>query len=92
MLFSKAFMAKIHTNRRQTCRSNVEILERFFMEYDLPVSHSQKERESLRHLVQRWRREAEYLTRQPRIINDDLVTRIDEHEYTGGPPKYDENE
>ena len=73
-------------------RSNVEILERFFMEYDLPVSHSQKERESLRHLVQRWRKEAEYLKRQPRIINDELVTRIDEHEYTGGPPKYDDDE
>lgn len=73
-------------------RSGVEILERFFMEYDLPVSHSQKERESLRHLVQRWRKEAEYLVQSPRIINDDLVTRIDEHEYTGGPPKYDDND
>ena len=73
-------------------RSGVEILERFFMEYDLPVSHSQKERESLRHLVQRWRKEAEYLVQSPRIINDDLVTRIDDHEYTGGPPKYDDND
>lgn len=70
-------------------RTNVEILERFMMRYDMPVSHDQKERETLRRLVVRWRKEAEQLAQAPAIIGDPLITRIDEHERRGGRPKYD---
>lgn len=74
--------AKIH-------RTSIEIMERFFMEYDLPVSHSKKEGDSMRVLAQRWRREAEALAKAPAIVQDDLITRIDDHELSGGKPKYD---
>lgn len=70
-------------------RSDVEIMERFFMEYDVPVSHDLNERETLRRLKQRWHKEAVYLANSPAIIKDGLVSRIDEHELTGGRPKYD---
>lgn len=64
-------------------RSDVEIMERFFMEYDVPVSHNLNERETLRRLKQRWHKEATYLAKAPAIIKDGLVSRIDEHELTG---------
>lgn len=72
-------------------RSSIEILERFFMEYDLPVSHDQKERSTLRRLIQRWRKEASYLSKSPSIVDDELINRIDEHEIYGGQPRYDDN-
>ncbi len=70
-------------------RSDTEILERFLAEYNVPVSHDKKERNTLRRLVRRWRKEASYLVQSPTIIGDDLVTRIDEHERRGGLPSYD---
>ena len=71
-------------------RSNVEILERFLMEYDIPVSHNQNEREGLRRLSYRWKQEAKRLVQDPTIIGNDLITRIDKHERYGGLPKYDD--
>lgn len=70
-------------------RSGIEIMERFFMEYDLPVSHDQSERETLRRLMQRWRKEARALATRPAVIGDELVTRIDPHEIVGGLPRYE---
>lgn len=70
-------------------RSGIEILERFMMEYDIPVSHDQNERSTLRRLIQRWRKEAEYMAQSPSIVKDELISRIDEHELRGGLPKYD---
>jgi len=70
-------------------RSHIEILERFFMEYDIPVSHDNKERETLRRLAQRWRKEALALQKSSEILDNELITRIDEHEMRGGLPKYD---
>lgn len=61
-------------------RTDVEVMERFFMEYDMPVSHDQRERESLRRLVQRWRQEASTFANRKEIIGDELVARIDAHE------------
>ncbi len=72
-------------------RSATEILERFLMEYDIPVSHDQNERSTLRRLIQRWRKEAEYMAKSPVIVKDELITRIDEHEVRGGLPKYDDD-
>ncbi len=80
---------KIFAQTRNIERSGVEIIERFFMEYDMPVSHEQTERDTLRRLVQRWRKEAEYMASSPSIVSDDLITRIDEHEIRGGLPNYD---
>lgn len=71
-------------------RSGIEILERFFMEHDIPVYHDLRERETMRRLIQRWRKEAESLANSPAIINNDLITRIDEHERRGGLPRYDD--
>lgn len=72
-------------------RSNIEVLERFLMAYDIPVSHDKNERSTLRRLIQRWKKEAEYMAKSPAIINDELVTRIDKHEIYGGLPKYDDD-
>lgn len=72
-------------------RSNVEVLERFLMKYDIPVSHDQREREGLRRLVHRWRKEAGLLARDVTIIGDSDITRIDEHELRGGLPRYDKD-
>ena len=73
-------------------RSNAEILERFFMEYDMPIAHDRKEGETLRRLIQRWRKEAQCLATKPAIINDELIARIDEHEIRGGLPKYEDDD
>lgn len=73
-------------------RSNTEVLERFFMENNVPVSHDQKERSTLLRLIQRWKKEAEALTHDPTIIGDPLVTRIDEYELRGGLPRYDKDD
>lgn len=70
-------------------RSNIEIIERFLMRYDIPVSHDHTERDTLNRLSQRWRKEARMLFKDKRIISDTLVTRIDEHELRGGLPSYD---
>ncbi len=72
-------------------RSNVEVLERFLMKYDIPVSHDKKEREGLRRLIHRWRKEAGLLVRDPVLIEDGEITRIDEHEIRGGLPKYSDD-
>jgi len=55
------------------------------------VSHDKNERSTLRRLIQRWKKEAEYMAKSPAIINDELVTRIDKHEIYGGLPKYDDD-
>ncbi len=73
-------------------RSNVEVLERFLMEYNIPVSHSQKERSTLRRLAHRWHKDAVKLAMTPAIIRDNLITRIDEHELRGGLPRYDDDD
>lgn len=69
-------------------RSNVEIMERFLMKYDIPVSHDKSERDTLRRLAQRWRNEAADFGNRPSIRRDDIITRIDEHELRGGLPRY----
>ncbi len=71
-------------------RSNVEIIERFLMMYDIPVGHEQRERESLRRLMIRWEKEAATYAKSPLIVGDELVTRIDEHELRGGLPRYED--
>lgn len=70
-------------------RSNVEIIERFLMIYDIPVGHDLKERESLRRLMIRWEREAAQYAQSPIVSGDEIIARIDEHELRGGLPKYD---
>ena len=80
---------KIFAKSKGFHRSGIEIMERFFMEHDIPVSHDLRERETMRRLVQRWRKEAEELANAPVIINNELITRIDEHERRGGLPRYD---
>lgn len=66
-------------------RSIVEIVERFLMEYDIPVSHDNKERDTLRRLAQRWRKDAQLLATSPVIVGDKNITRMDEYELRGEP-------
>lgn len=61
-------------------RTDIEIMERFFLAHDIPVSHDARERDTLRRLKQRWMMEADYMANQPSIIQDGLVTRIDKEE------------
>lgn len=76
--------SRTFANVKGFTRSNVEIIERFFMEYNVPVSHDLTERESLRKLIKRWREEAQSIISRPAIIADMNVTRIDEYEMRGG--------
>lgn len=61
-------------------RSNNEILERFLMEHDIPVSHDEHERKSLKRLVLRWRKEAMRLSNDKRLLDDITISRIDKRE------------
>ncbi len=81
--------SKIFAEAHGIKRSSVEILERFLMEYDIPVSHTKNEVDTLRRLAQRWRKEAALMAKAPAIITDGMITRIDEHELRGGIPSYD---
>ena len=69
-------------------RTDVEILERFFAKYDIPVSHDQKERDSIRRQLHRWRQEGEKYIEQDVLIGDEDITRIDDYELRGGIPDY----
>ena len=69
-------------------RSEVEIMERFFLRYNIPITTDGGGRNTMRRLLQRWREEAERLYKAPTIIGYKLITRIDEHERRGGLPKY----
>lgn len=69
-------------------RSNIEIIERFLMMYDMPVSHDLKERESLRRLIIRWEKEASYYANSEAVAGDEIIGRIDEHELRGRLPRY----
>lgn len=44
-------------------RNHLDTLERFFLRYDIPVSNSRKERDSLRRQLDRWLKEANSLFR-----------------------------
>lgn len=61
-------------------RTQVEVLERFLMEHNVPVSHDQVEMESLRRLAIRWREEAHRLTHSKRIRGNKTITRIGKEE------------
>lgn len=61
-------------------RSNIEIIERFLMMYDIPVGHDLKERESLRRLLIRWEKEAAYYANSSDVAGDDMVGYIAENE------------
>lgn len=77
---------------KKISRSNIEIIERFLMMYDIPVSHDLKERESLRRLLIRWEKEAAYYANSPDVGGDEIIGRIDEHEIRGGLPKYTDDD
>ncbi len=62
--------------RQGFTRSNIEIIERFLMMYDIPVGHDLKERESLRRLLIRWEKEAAYYADSPMVAGDDMVGSI----------------
>ncbi|MBO4719918.1 MAG: hypothetical protein J5658_08605 [Prevotella sp.] len=70
-------------------RTDVEILERFFMKWDIPVSHDNKEREHLRRQIFRWRKEGKRMANEADVIGDAEITRVDEYELRGGLPKYE---
>lgn len=61
-------------------RSNIEIIERFMMMYDMPVSHDLKERESLRRLSARWEKQARNYAMSDEVAKHEIIGRIDEHE------------
>lgn len=69
-------------------RTKIEILERFMMMYDMPVSHDLKERESLRRMAVRWENEARTYALSEDVAGDELISRIDRHEIHGGKPDY----
>ena len=69
-------------------RTDVEIMERFFAKYDIPVSHDQKERDSIRRQMHRWKKEGEKYIEDDVLVDDEDVRRIDEYELRGGLPDY----
>ena len=69
-------------------RTDVEIMERFFAKYDIPVSHDQKERDSIRRQMHRWKKEGEKYIEDDVMVDDEDVRRIDEYELRGGLPDY----
>ena len=63
-------------------------MERFFAKYDIPVSHDQKERDSIRRQMHRWKKEGEKYIEDDVMVDDEDVRRIDEYELRGGLPDY----
>lgn len=91
--FVRTFLTFVRNNEmfaedNNISRSDVEIMERFFLRYNIPITTDGGGRNTMRRLLQRWREEAERLYKAPTIIGDKLITRIDEHERRGGLPKY----
>lgn len=61
-------------------RANYEILERFFMEHNIPVSHDTHERKSLKRQILRWKDEGLRMLNDPRLMDDLAVSRLDPSE------------
>lgn len=61
-------------------RTAIEILERFMMEHDIPVSYDDRETDTMKRLARRWREEARQLAQDPRYESDINIARIDEKE------------
>lgn len=71
---------RIFAEEHHLHRSNYEILERFLMEYNIPVSHDQRERKTLKRQLMRWRKELRHSISVSDINNDITITRIDKRE------------
>lgn len=71
---------KAFARAQNISRSNIEIIERFMMMYDMPVSHDLKERETLRRLSARWEKDARNYAMSDEVANHEIIGRIDEHE------------
>jgi len=69
-----------YCNQMGVKRNRIETLERFFAQFNIPVSMDQRERESMRRMVNRWLAKA-YLLANDRIdFGDDWIRHISDKE------------